>query len=241
MLLVVPGAALADRRAADRPPEPIRIRVAASKGQIIPQSRGGGGFQRTFRFTATPGRSNHWIKQVLEVRGTVFDARGRSKDAHLDVIEYYRVDSSGKTIQHDSHYSQFHDFCGGDLTISSTLTYGTLRPIKLGDTILGKTFILRSCRDAEGKRVTMKTRTTRRTIPAERGKRVEFQAAPASIPTRYTYRVKWNACPGHGSRTRPSGEMDVGTWRIETPKQVGRTVATMPARPIPRLRASGSD
>jgi hypothetical protein len=147
----------------------IRITVAASDGEIIPQSKGGGGFQRTFRFTAEPGEANRWIRQTLEVRGTVFDAEGGSAPAHLDVVEYYRVDSDGRAIQADSHYSQFFDFCGGDLTISSRLEYGTLAPRRIGDPIMTKSFILRGATDAEGEPVTMRKRTTRETIPAERG------------------------------------------------------------------------
>ena len=218
------------------PPVQVRILVAATKGRIIPQSKGGGGFERGFRFTATPGKSSHWIRQVLEVRGTVFDAKGGSKAAHLDVIEYYRVDSAGRT-KRDSHYSQYWDYCGGTLTISSTLTYGRLLPKKRGDTIVGKSFILRSAKDATGKYVTMKTRTLpRRTIPAERGERVEFESDAGSPQTRYTYRVRWNACPGSGPRTRPSGTIDVGTYTIEAPAQTGPTVAAARPRPIPRIK-----
>ncbi|MHC4578355.1 MAG: hypothetical protein ACYTFD_10550 [Planctomycetota bacterium] len=241
MVVAVPAIAWVDPAQAgpppvDEPPVPIRIQVAATRGQIIPQSKGGGGFQRTFRFTAIPGKSNHWLRQVLEVRGTVFDAKGKSTPAHLDVIEYYRVGSLGRTIQPDSHYSQYWHHCGGTLTISSTLTYGTLVPKKRGDTILGKSFILRSAKDAAGKTVTMKTRTTRQVIPAEHGERVEFHLDRGSIPTHYTYRVQWDARPGRGSRTRPSGEMEVGTWRMELPKQTGPTVALVRPRPIPRLK-----
>ena len=227
------GAAMAGPSAPEAPS--IRIGVAASDGEIIPQSKGGGGFQRTFRFTATPGTANHWIRQSLEVRGTVFDAEGKSAPAHLDVVEYYRVDSTGRAIQADSHYSQFWEYCGGDLTITSTLTYGTLVPKKVGDTIVGKSFILRSATDAAGEFVTMRKRTTREAIPAERGERVEFQPAPGSLPTRYTYRVQWDARPGIGSRTQPSGEIEVGTWIIEIPEQTGPTRAVVRPRPIPRL------
>ncbi len=217
-------------------PEPVRIHVAATKGRIIPQSKGGGGFERAFRFTAIRGEGGRWIRQVLEVRGTVFDAKGRSTAAHLDVIEYYRVDSSGRT-KRDSHYSQYWDHCGGTLTISSTLTYGRLLPKKRGDTIVGKSFILRSAKDAAGKYVTMKTRTLpRRAIPAERGERVEFESDAGSPQTRYTYRVRWNACLGSGPRTRPSGTIDVGTYTIEAPAQTGPTVAAARPRPIPRIK-----
>ncbi len=218
------------------PPVPVRILVAATKGRIIPQSKGGGGFERGFRFTAIPGKSSHWIRQVLEVRGTVFDAKGRSTAAHLDVIEYYRLNSSGRA-KRDTHYSQYWNHCGGTLTISSTLTYGKLLPRKRGDAIVGKSFILRSAKDAAGKYVTMRTRTLpRRPILAERGERVEYQMDGGSIPTRYTYRVHWNACPGSGPRTRPSGKIDVGTWMIEAPKQSGPTVEASRPRPIPRIK-----
>ncbi|MGQ0613847.1 MAG: hypothetical protein ACT4PV_08940 [Planctomycetaceae bacterium] len=222
-------------RADGPPPETVTIAVAATKGQIIPQSRGGGGFQRTFRFTATPGRSGHWIRQLLAVRGTVLDGEGNSTPVHLDVTEYYRVDASGRTIQADSHYSQFWKFRGGDLTISSTLTYGMLRSRKQGDTILGKSFILRAATDAAGEFVTMETRTTRQEIPAERGERVEFDPDADPIPTDYRYRVQWNARPGIGPRTQPSGTIEIGTWSIQAPKQTGPTREAVRPRPIPRL------
>lgn len=218
-------------------PAPIRIQVAASKGRIIPRSKGGG-FQRTFRFTAIPGKSNHWIRQVLEVSGTVLDAKGGSTPVRLDVTEYYRVNAKGRTIQHDSHYSQYRDHCGGNLTIRSTLTYGTLVARKRGDTILGKTFILRSARDAAGEYFTMRTRKGQ-TIPAERGKRVVFHLDRGTIPTQYTYGVRWDARPGKGSRARPSGEIDVGTWKAMLPRQTGPTVALIRPRPIPRLNTGG--
>ena len=221
------------------PPEPIRIRVAATSGEVIPQSKGGGGFQRSFRFTAVPGKSNHWIRQELEVRGTVFDAEGRTTEVHLDVLEYYRLNARGRTIQSDSHYSQFWNHCGGDVTIFSTLNYGSLRPKKLGDTIMAKSFILRSCTDAAGEPVTMKIRITRQTIPAERGERVEFRRHGGSIPTHYRYRVQWDARPGSGSRTQPSGEIETGTWWIEAPEQTGHTRAVARPRPIPRPRSRG--
>lgn len=236
MAILGVGRARAERPDSTEPQQQIRIHVAATRGEIIPQSKGGGGFQRTFRFTAIPGKGNHWIRQVLEVRGTVFDAKGRSTRAHLDVIEYYRVSSSGRTIQGDSHYSQYWDHCGGSLTISSTLTYGMLRPKKRGDTILAKSFILRSAKDAAGRLVTMKTRTTRQVIPAEHGKRAEFQLDVGSIPTHYTYKVRWDVRPGRGSRTRPSGALSVGTWMMEPPKQTGPTVALVRPRPIPTLK-----
>ena len=217
-------------------PEPVRILVAGTKGRIIPQSKGGGGFDRAFRFTAVPGKGGQWIRQVLEVRGTVFDAKGRSTAAHLDVIEYYRIDASGKT-KRDNHYSQYWQHCGGTLTIRSTLTYGRLVRKKRGDTIVGKSFILNAAKDAAGKYVTMKTRTLpRQAISAERGKRVEFHRDPGALRTRYTYRVQWNACPGSGPRTRPSGTIDVGTYTIEGPAQTGPTVEAARPRPIPRIK-----
>jgi len=233
-LLVMVVMLLDAARAAEGPADPTRIRVAASKGLIIPQAKGGG-FQRTFRFTAIPGESSHWIMQVLEVRGTVLDGKGTSTPVSLDVIEYYRVGSSGRAIQADSHYSQFREHCGGDLTISSTLTYGTLTSFKRGDTIVSKSFILRSARDAAGDFVTMRT-SKGKVIPDERGKRVNFRRDAGSIPTHYTYRVQWDARPGVGSRTRPSGVMEVGTWHMEAPKQTGKTVAIARPRPIPRIK-----
>lgn len=216
----------------------IRIGVEASKGEIIPQSKGGGGFQRTFRFTATPGEGNHWIRQTLEVRGTVFDADGTSAPAHLDVVEYYRVDSKGRAIQADSHYSQFWDFCGGDLAISSTLDYGTLEAKRVGDPILAKSFILRSATDAAGEAVTMRKRRNREAIPAEGGEHVQFARDPGSIPTRYSYRVRWDARPGVGPRTEPAGEIDVGTWEVVLPERQGHTRAAARPAPIPRLGAA---
>jgi len=221
--------------AEEDPPEPVEIHVAASRGEIIPQSRGGGGFQRSFRFTADPAEGNHWIRQVLEVRGTVFDAGGETRAVHLDVIEYYRVDSTGRAIQADSHYNQFWEACGGDLTIGSTLTYGTLEARKLGDPILGKSFILRAATDAAGELVTMRTRTTRRVIPAEHGERVEFHVDRGSIPSTYAYRVQWDARAGSGSRTQPSGDIETGTWKIEYPQRPGPTQAAIRPRPIPRI------
>ncbi len=232
-LLALAAAGVA--RADGPPPETVTIAVAATKGQIIPQSRGGGGFQRTFRFTATPGKSGHWIRQLLAVRGTVLDAEGNSTPVHLDVTEYYRVGASGRTIQADSHYSQFWKFCGGDLTIVSTLVYGTLRSIKVGDTILGKSFILRSATDAAGEFVTMETRTTRQEIPAERGERVAFDPDPGAVPTSYRYRVAWDARPGVGPRTQPAGAIEVGTWFMEPPEQTGPTRERPRPRPIPQL------
>jgi len=224
---------LAAAAAPEPPPDPVRIEVEASKGAIIPQSKGGGGFQRTFRFTAVGGAGGRWIRQTLEIRGTVLDADGKSSPAHLDVVEYYRVDSSGRAIQADSHYSQFWDFCGGDLEISSTLEYGTLEPKHLGDTIVGKSFVLKWAKDAHGELVTMRKRTTLEEIPAERGERVEFRAAEGVFPTRYSYRVRWDARPGKGPRTKPAGEIEVGTWHVVLPEQKGPTRAAERQMPIP--------
>lgn len=213
--------------------DPVRIDVAASRGEIIPQSKGGGGFQRLLRFTAVPGKVGRWIRQELAVRGTVFDAAGRTRAVHLDIIEYFRVDRKGRT-RLDNHYSQFWSARGGDLMIESRLTYGVLKTRKLGDTIVNKGFILRSCLDAEGKRVTMKTRTLpRQVIPAEYGARVEFEPHAHALPTRYGYRVQWDT---RRSRTQPSGEIEVGTWLVELPPQEGPTQAIARPQPIPRIR-----
>lgn len=230
------GAILAVTAAAE-PAAQVRITVAATKGEIIPQSRGGGGFQRTFRFTAKAGGALHWIRQELEVRGTVFDAKGKVTRAHLDIVEYYRVDAKGRAIQADSHYSQFEKMSGGNLTIRSTLTYGTLKSFKRGDAIMGKSFILRGCADATGKAVTMKTRKGR-VIVAERGKRVKFTRRVESLATRYEYSVAWDT---RASRTKPSGKMQVGTWLIEVPKSngigaKGKTSEVARSRAIPRLK-----
>jgi hypothetical protein len=229
LLLLVLGASAAPQA----PPDPVRIEVAASSGAIIPQSKGGGGFQRTFRFTAVGGEANRWIRQTLAVRGTVFDAEGTSAPAHLDVVEYYRVDSKGRAIQADSHYSQFWEHCGGDLEISSTLEYGTLAPKRLGDTIMGKSFVLKWAKDAEGEIVTMRKRRNREEIPAERGERVEFRAQDGALPTRYSYRVRWDARPGVGPRTKPAGEIEVGTWQVVLPEETGPTRAAAREAPIP--------
>jgi hypothetical protein len=210
-----------------------RILVAASKGSVIPQSKGGGGFQRSFLFTAKPGKANHWIRQALAVRGSVIDKLGAPTTVHLDVVEYYRVGSSGRAIQHDSHYSQFWKHFGGDLTISSSLTYGRLTAKKRGDSILGKSFILRSCTDARGRFVTMKKRTTKEVIPAEKGKRVDFRGHAESIPTRYSYRVQWDV----RKRTQPSGKIETGTWQFVPRPQSGRTKEPVRPRPIPSLKA----
>ena len=215
------------------PAPQVRITVAATQGEIIPQSRGGGGFQRTFRFTAKAGAALHWIRQELEVRGTVFDAKGSVTRAHLDIVEYYRVDAKGRAIQADSHYSQFEKMSGGNLTIRSSLTYGALKSLKRGDAIMGKSFILRGCADAAGKPVTMKTRKGR-VIAAEQGKQVKFTRSVGSLATRYEYGVAWDT---RTSRTKPSGKMQVGTWLIEVPKEKGKTSEVARSRAIPRLKA----
>lgn len=221
---------------ADEPPTPVRVKVAASKGQVIPQSKGGGGFQRTLRFTAVPVRAGRRIMQRLTVRGEVFDAKGNRKTVHLDVVEYYRLARSGRAVSADSHYSQYWTARGGDLVISGTLTYGRLVAKRRGDTIVSKSYVLRGATDENGKPVTMKTRTIpRRVIPAEWGKRVTFVVDPGSIPTRYSYGVKWDTRPGIGSRTKPSGAIEVGTWQVEAPKQEGHTRAVARPRPIPPL------
>jgi len=218
---------------------PVRIDVAASAGEIAPQSKGGGGWQRTFRFRAVPSEHNHWIRQALEVRGTVFDEEGNVDPVHLDVAEYYRVDGEGRAIQADSHYSQFWEARGGDLTLSSTLTYGTLEPFKRGDAILSRSFILRSAVDADGEPVEMRKRTTREVIPAERGEHVTFRRDASCIPTRYEYGVRWDARPGHGSRTQPSGSVDAGRWWRVLPEQTGHTRVEESPRPIPELERGG--
>ena len=229
MILLWAAAALAQG-----PATPVLIHVAASKGQLIPQSKGGG-FQRLFRFSAKPGRAGHWIRQALEVRGSVVDAKGATMAVHLDIVEYYRVGSSGRAIQPDTHFSPFRKHCGGALTIRSTLTYGTLASIKRGDMILGKSFILRGATNAVGKFVTMRTRKGQ-VIPAEHGERVTFNRHAGSVPTRYAYAVTWDACPGTGSRTRPKGAIEQGTWQMEAPKQSGTTAAVVRPQPIPGLR-----
>jgi len=221
------------------PPVLVRIRVAGTKGELIPRSKGGPGYQRTFRFTATPAKSSHWIRQQLALRGTLVDVKGRTARAHLDVIEYYRVDASGRTLQPDSHRRKYPRHCSGTLTVTATLTYGTLVPKKRGDAIVGKSFILRSATNAAGKSVTMRKVTTGEIIPAEHGKRVVFHVDPGSIPTRYVYRPHWDACPGPGGKTELTGGIDAGTYKIEEPHQSGHTVAIVRPRPIPRLKTSG--
>jgi len=224
------------------PPETVTIRVAATRGEIIPRSRGGG-FQRSFLFTAKPGEANHWIRQTLEVRGTVKDREGETEDVHLDIIEYYRVNGRGRLLQYDSHYSVFRNHCAGALTIRSRLVYGELKARKRGDTILGKTFILRSCLDADGEKVTMRTRKGR-LIPAEHGERVTFAPRRGALPSRYEYAVEWDACPGSGPRTQPNGTLERGVWWIERPKPKPakdettrtKTVSEAQRRPIPRVR-----
>ena len=79
----------------------------------------------------------------------------------------------------------------------------------------------------------MKTRTTRQVIPAERGKRVRFRLDRGSVPTQYTYGVQWDA---RASRTKPAGEIEVGTWKLVALKQTGHTVALPRSRPIPPLK-----
>ena len=165
---------------------------------------------------------------------SVFNEHGRTKPVHLDVTEYYRVDAKGRAVSADTHYSQFWSARGGDLVVSATLTYGTLEPIKRGDTIVSKSYILRWAKNATGELVTMKTRERpRQVIPAEHGKRVKFHAAAGALQTTYSYRVQWDT---RGSRTKASGEIETGTWTIEAPKQTGPTRAEARARPIPALK-----
>ena len=215
--------------------QPVRIEVAATRGKIIPQSKGGGGFERRLRFTVAPGKAGGWIRQQLAVRGTVFDATGRTKAVHLDIVEYFRCKEKGRT-RLDNHYSQFFSARGGDLRIQARLTFGALTPRKRGDTILSKGFILRSCVDEHGSNVTMKTRTMpRQVIPAEHGERVVFERHARTLVTTYAYGVRWDT---RRSRTKPVGSVDVGTWRIEPEKSAdaGKTRAAVRARPIPLLR-----
>ncbi len=215
-------------------PKSIRIAVSATSGEIIPQSKGGGGFQRSFRFTVAPGpgESNQWIRQELRVRGTVFDKAGRSTAAHLDVVEYYRVNAKGRMIQPDIHYSQYPRYCGGDLVIKSKLTFGRLRTKKRGDTIVAQSFILKWAKDAASEFVIMKTRDRRRIIASEKGKHVEFEDNDEASASHYEYKVTWNACPGAGPRTKPNGTLEPGKWWVETPKQDGPTQAKEKPRPI---------
>jgi hypothetical protein len=212
---------------------PVTIRVAASAGEVIPRAKGGGGFQRTLRFTAHGGEALHWIRQDLQVRGSVTDDKDVTKVVHLDVTEYYRLGKNGRAVSPDTHYSQYWDYRDGDLTISAKLIYGMLKSIKRGDTITGKSFVLRSATNAAGKKVTMKTRTMpRRVIPAEHGKRATFERAPGAPATHYRYRVRWD---GH-RRTKASGEVETGTWWVEVPEQTGPTRAAERRLPIPPLR-----
>ena len=95
---------------------------------------------------------------------------------------------------------------GGNLQISATLTYGSLSPIKRGDTIANKSFVLCWAIDDEGEFVTMKTRVRpRQVIPAERGERAKFHPAKGALRTTYGYRVQWDT---RGSRTRAAGEIE---------------------------------
>jgi hypothetical protein len=82
----------------------------------------------------------------------------------------------------------------------------------------------------------MRKRTTLEAIPAERGERVAFAADPGALPTRYGYRVRWDARPGVGPRTQPAGAVEVGTWQVEQPKETGPTQAAATPRPIPPLK-----
>lgn len=215
-------------------PKSIRIQVFASHGEIIPQSKGGGGFQRRFRLEVVPGpgESNHWIKQELKVRGTVFNKAGQPTRAHLDVVEYYRVNAKGRMIQPDIHYSQYPRYCAGDLVIRSKLTFGRLKTKKRGDTIVAQSFILKWAKDATGEFVIMKTRDRLRIIASEKGKRVEFESNENASASHYEYKVTWNACPGAGPRTKASGTLEPGTWWIETPEQTGSTRVANKPRPI---------
>ncbi|MHC4957922.1 MAG: hypothetical protein ACYTGN_06060 [Planctomycetota bacterium] len=211
----------------------VTIRVAASAGQVIPRAKGGGGFQRTLRFTATGGEALHWIRQELQVRGSVTDDKGVSKAVHLDVIEYYRLGKHGRAVSPDSHYSQYWDYRDGDLMITATLTYGMLTSLKRGDTITSKSYVQRSSTNATGKRVVMKTRTMpRRVIPAEHGQRAAFARADGSLATHYRYRVHWDG----RRRTKASGAVETGTWWVEVPEQTGPTRARERRQPIPELR-----
>jgi hypothetical protein len=213
-----------------------RILVAASSGEIIPQAKGGGGFQRSFRFRVAPLLDGRWVRQRLAVRGTVFDDDGKRRAVHLDVVEYYRVDRKGRARQIDSHYSQFRKARGGDLKISSTLAYGTLESKKRGDPIMAKTFILRGATNAEGEHVTMRKRTTGEVIPAEKGEKVEFEEEDGALSTRYRYAVSWDTRPGKGSRAEPSGKIGRGTWNVVLPKTKDRTKETAKVAPIPELK-----
>jgi hypothetical protein len=112
-------------------------------------------------------------------------------------------------------------------------------PKRLGDTILQRSFVLRSATDAKGEEVTMRKRRNREVIPAEGGEHVDFRQDPGSIPTRYSYHVRWDARPGVGPRTQPAGEIEVGTFEVEIPEQTGHTQAIVRPSPIPRLGSDG--
>jgi len=213
-----------------------RIRVAATDGEIIPQAKGGGGFQRSFLFRVDPVCEGRWIRQEVAVRGTVFGEDGTREAVHLDVVEYYRVNRKGRAIQADSHYSRFREAHGGDLKISAKLTYGALEPEKLGDPVMGKSFILRGAVDADGKPVTMRKRTTGEVIPAERGEKVAFRKEQGALTSRYAYEVSWDTRSGKGSRAEPSGEIERGTWQVDPPKSDDRTKEKARPRPIPELK-----
>jgi len=215
---------------------PTRIRLEASRGEVIPQAKGGGGFQRSFRFFAAPLRDGRWIRQELAVRGTVFDEEGTRATVHLDVVEYYRVDRKGRARQIDSHYSQFREARGGDLSIASKLTYGSLSSIKRGDPIMTKTFILRGATNESGEPVPMRKRTTGEIIPAEGGEKVKFEVEDQALATRYEYAVSWDTRTGVGSRAEPSGNIERGTWKIELPKTKDTTKETPKVEAIPELK-----
>ena len=229
--LLALAAALAAAKEAKQP----HIDVAASRGEIIPQAKGGGGFQRSFRFSAAPVGIGRWIRQELAVRGTVFDEEGTKKSVHLDVVEYYRISRKGRAIQVDSHYSQFREARGGDLTMESKLTYGDLASKRKGDPIMSKSFILRGATDAGGEPVEMRKRTTGEVIPAERGEKVDFTPDGDALTTRYEYQVGWDCRTGVGSRAEPSGKIEQGTWWIDLPPAKGRTRESVRPRPIPEL------
>ena len=65
------------------------------------------------------------------------------------------------------------------------------------------------------------------------GERVEFEPHDNALPTRYEYRVQWDT---RRSRTKPSGEIETGTWLVELPREEGRTQAAARPQPIPVIR-----